>query len=132
MEIFRKRTCNSSETLRKLCVSTKFLHQEISRNFGILRCVLELIYQCDSNGTATYYCATDMPAVISELKIISSKFFYWFAYNPLKVNPGKYHLLLWSLISIMYLLVTLQLLQATLSYCWPIAQLWWICFLHLL
>ena len=31
-----------SETLRKLCLSTKFPHQEIRRNYGILRSVIVL------------------------------------------------------------------------------------------
>ena len=37
MDILRKGTRHSPETLRELCVSTKFSHQKIRWNYGVLR-----------------------------------------------------------------------------------------------
>ena len=37
---FRRVLGNSLETMQNLCLSTKFPHQEIRRNFGIFRLVM--------------------------------------------------------------------------------------------
>ena len=65
--------------------------------------LIDLLYECGESNIASYAdyttlysCARDTQTVISELKPVSSKFFHWFQYNHLKVNPGKCHLLLSS------------------------------------
>ena len=62
-----------------------------------------MLYECKESNIASYAddttlysCARYTQTVISEIKSISSKRFYWFQYNPLKANPGKCHSLLSS------------------------------------
>ena len=64
--------------------------------------LIDLFYECEeiniasyADDTSPYSCAANI-TVISDLHVISSKLFHWFAYNHLKANPGKCHLLLSS------------------------------------
>ena len=64
--------------------------------------LIDLFYECEEINIASYaddtspYSCTANITVISDLHVISSKLFHWFAYNHLKANPGKCHLLLSS------------------------------------
>ena len=65
--------------------------------------LIDLFYECEERNIASYTddttpcsCAIETQTVISELKFISNKLFHWFQYDNLKVNHGKYHLLLTS------------------------------------
>ena len=65
--------------------------------------LIDLFYECEEINIASYTddttpcsCARDTQTVISELKSISNKPFYWFQYNHLQANPGKCPLLLSS------------------------------------
>ena len=62
-----------------------------------------MFYECEESNTASYaddttpyHCGNNTQTVISELKFISNKLFHWFQYTQLKVNSGKFHLLLSS------------------------------------
>ena len=63
--------------------------------------MIDLFYECEENDianyaddTTPYSCGTDIPTVISELQVISTKVFNCFGNNHMKANPGKCHLLL--------------------------------------
>ena len=61
----------------------------------------DLFYECEGRNIASYTddttpcsCAIETQTVISEMKFVFNKLFHWFQYDHLKVNHGKYHLLL--------------------------------------
>ena len=65
--------------------------------------MIDLFYECEDSNVASYdddttpySCVTDIPSVVLELQASTTKLFRWFKNNHLKVNPGKYHILLSS------------------------------------
>ena len=62
----------SPNTMRKLSLSTKFQHQEIERNYGILRSVNYLSYSKD--WTENYF-----NSWFTQLKCDPQSYFKWFA-----------------------------------------------------
>ena len=62
---------------------------------------INIFYECKNSNVASYEddktphsCATDIPSLSFEVHASATKLFRWFKNNHLKVNPGKYHILL--------------------------------------
>ena len=62
---------------------------------------VDLFFKCDdseiascADDTTPYSCENDIPNVITQLQSKTSKRFSMFTNNHMKVNPGKYHILL--------------------------------------
>ena len=63
----------------------------------------DLFLECEDDNitsyaddTTLYSCAQDLSSVISELQRIAKKIFDWCRNNPMKTNPGKFHVMLSS------------------------------------
>ena len=58
-----------------------------------------MFFECDDTEIASYAddatpysCESNIPSVISKLKLAVNKLFSWFKYNYMKANPGKCHI----------------------------------------
>ena len=63
--------------------------------------LIDLFFECDdseiasyADDTTPYSCADGIPSVITQLQSTASKLFSWFTNNYMKVNPGKFHILI--------------------------------------
>ena len=63
--------------------------------------LIDLFFECDdseiasyADDTTPYSCADGIPSVITQLQSTASKLFSWFTNNYMKINPGKFHILI--------------------------------------